>query len=153
MLPKRALHLRTSLSGAVPVTSLLANAEVRVHLDYRSLLLSATFCIAINSKTTLPPPSRFSIQPVGFYTQNSIDYCVRPGYSTTTLQKFIAMTLSFLQAFSAKQSGAISWDEYIHILLARCAGVKHERTTSKARTINCAESIHLATRSGCGATG
>lgn len=36
------------------------------------------------------------------------------------------MTLSFLQAFRANQSGAISWDEYIHNLLARCGGIKHE---------------------------
>jgi hypothetical protein len=36
------------------------------------------------------------------------------------------MTLSLRQAFAAKESGAISWDDYIHILLARCTGVKHE---------------------------
>jgi hypothetical protein len=36
------------------------------------------------------------------------------------------MTLSFRQAFHAEESGAISWDEYIHNLLARCGGVKHE---------------------------
>ena len=36
------------------------------------------------------------------------------------------MTLSFRQAFCAKENGEISWDEYIHNLLARCAGVKHK---------------------------
>lgn len=36
------------------------------------------------------------------------------------------MTFSFLQAFKAKENGKISWDEYIHHLLARCGGVKHE---------------------------
>ena len=36
------------------------------------------------------------------------------------------MILSLRQAFAAKQSGAISWDDYIHVLLARCTGVKHE---------------------------
>lgn len=36
------------------------------------------------------------------------------------------MTLSVLQAFAAKESGQISWDEYLHILLARCTGDKHE---------------------------
>lgn len=41
------------------------------------------------------------------------------------------MTLPFLQAFRAKQSGAISWDEYVHNLLARCAGVKHEEDNRK----------------------
>lgn len=35
------------------------------------------------------------------------------------------MVLSVLQAFSAKQSEEISWDEYIHILLTRLTGVRH----------------------------
>ena len=42
------------------------------------------------------------------------------------LLKTNTMTLSFRQAFQAKESGAISWDESIHNLLARCGGIKHE---------------------------
>lgn len=46
-------------------------------------------------------------------------------------KKATTMTLSFLQAFRAKQIGAISWEEYIHNLLARCTGVKHEQDNVK----------------------
>jgi hypothetical protein len=38
--------------------------------------------------------------------------------------------LSFLQAARAYKSGTISWDEYIHSLMARCAGVVHEEDES-----------------------
>jgi hypothetical protein len=41
------------------------------------------------------------------------------------------MVLSFLQAFSAKQTGEISWDVYTHILLARLTGVRHEEGASR----------------------
>jgi hypothetical protein len=38
--------------------------------------------------------------------------------------------LSFLQAARAYKSGTISWDEYIHRLMARCAGIVHEEDES-----------------------
>lgn len=41
------------------------------------------------------------------------------------------MTLSLLQAFRAKESGTISWEEYIHILFARWTGVKHEEDNER----------------------
>jgi hypothetical protein len=41
------------------------------------------------------------------------------------------MVLSSLQAFSAKQTGEISWDVYIHIPLARLTGVRHEEDDSR----------------------
>ena len=45
------------------------------------------------------------------------------------------MALSFLQAFSAKQSGEISWDEYIHILLTRLTGVRHPEDSRNVKDI------------------
>ena len=41
------------------------------------------------------------------------------------------MTLWFLQDFRAKESGSVSWDKYMHQLLARCGGVKQEEDNDK----------------------
>ena len=41
------------------------------------------------------------------------------------------MSLSFRQAFLAKENGKISWEEYIHTLLVSWTGVKHEEERTK----------------------
>lgn len=43
------------------------------------------------------------------------------------------MILSLLEAFYAKQSGAISWDEYIDNIFARCEGFGHNEDAAKDR--------------------
>ena len=45
------------------------------------------------------------------------------------LHKLDEMTTPFLQAFRAKESGAISWDDYIHALLTRCVDSTRQRAS------------------------
>ena len=65
-----------------------------------------------------------------YFLQNSIlrgrDYVVTESGLATASSRQTTMTLSFRQASRAKENGAISWDEYIHNLLARCGGIKHD---------------------------
>ena len=42
------------------------------------------------------------------------------------LKAFNAMTTPFIEAFRAKESGAISWDEYIRALLTRCTDAQRK---------------------------
>ena len=41
------------------------------------------------------------------------------------------MPFPFREAFRQKQGGKISWDEYLHILFARCTGNGHEDDNKK----------------------
>lgn len=52
------------------------------------------------------------------------------------------MVLSLLQAFSAKQTGEISWDEYVHILLSRLGGTRNDDDSKRK-----VEDIHPKLRS------
>ena len=66
---------------------------------------------------------RDPVQSRGFpYQKHASDATIQ----RTTFRKYRAMTLSLRQAFAAKENEEISWDDYIHILLARCTALKHE---------------------------